>query len=462
MVSVPINDNTPRNQYTATAAQTTFAYTFWVYAETELSVYVNGTLRTLTTHYTVSAIQNDNGANIVFGSGLAEDDIVTIVRNTAKERLTGYTTGGSFTATVVNFEFGRFLAIIQDIAYKLGRSFTLSDTSTLSPSLTIPDPEASKLLGWNSGATALENKEVTVLGATTLPSVTGKDTWFGVVDEAGGTLAWQQYIQTADLADDAVTLAKMASGTAGKYIGYDGSGSPAELSIESDRPIPIYASASTLTVDGSTVDIATAGALGLEAGSAAEGTSHWVYLYECRGSSGTTYVLSRTNESASGTITAPTGYTTSKRQFPFAIRNDSSGDFIPWMVSAGWPQRPEILYRASTTQLNSGGSAVAGTLNVLSNGTSGGFTEVDLSSFVPPLSRRAILFTHNSTAACYASVREDATNTHQYAISMGATYSSTGAFNVPVDSAQSIDYKINFGSGSLYLDVYGFIVTEEV
>lgn len=227
MAAIPINDNTPRNQYTATASQTTFAYTFWVYAETDLLVYVNGVLKTLTTDYTVSAVQSDTGANIVFNSGLALNDVVTISRSTAQTRLTGYTTAGSFRAETVNFELGRFLAMIQDTDKRVDRSFTLPDTSTSAPSLSIPDPQASKLLGWNSAANALENKEPTVLGATALPSVTGKDGWLATVDESGGTLAWLETLSTDYIDDDAVTLAKMAAGTAGNLITFDASGDPA-------------------------------------------------------------------------------------------------------------------------------------------------------------------------------------------------------------------------------------------
>ena len=54
-------------------------------------------------------------------------------------------------------------------------------------------------------------------------------------------------INTAQLVDDAVTLAKMASGTAGEYIGYDASGNPASLAA----PSTTVTSDSTLSGDGS-------------------------------------------------------------------------------------------------------------------------------------------------------------------------------------------------------------------
>jgi hypothetical protein len=40
--------------YTAAGSQTVFAYTFKIYVDADLKVYVNGILKTLTTDYTVS------------------------------------------------------------------------------------------------------------------------------------------------------------------------------------------------------------------------------------------------------------------------------------------------------------------------------------------------------------------------------------------------------------------------
>lgn len=458
MAAIPINDNTPRNQYTATAAQTTFAYTFWVYAETDLLVYVNGVLKTLTTDYTVSAVQNDSGANVVFNSGLALNDVVTISRSTAQTRITGYTDSGNFSAETLNFELGRYLAMIQDQDKKLDRSFLLPDTSTSSPSLDIPDPAASKLLGWNSSADALENKETTVLGATVLPSVTGKDNWLAIVDESGGTLQWLETLPTAYLDDDAVTLAKMASGTANKYLGYDGSGNPAELDVASPLPVPVYATASTLIVEGSTVNIANTGALGLDTGSEASGT--WYYLYECVGGSGTTYVLSATNEADTGTITAPSGYDVSKRQFPIAIRNDGSSNFIEWQVSSGWPYKPKITLIGDRTYESSGWQN--GDFNVLSNGTATTATDVDLSSFVPPIAERAVLnvLAYGNTSTGHIQLLEKSGNDSLRIMSgsSGAVLTSNEV-EMKTDSSQTIQYDNTnmIGTG---IDVVGFIVTE--
>lgn len=48
-------------------------------------------------------------------------------------------------------------------------------------------------------------------------------------DSVGAAQVEAGAVDTAELADDAVTLAKLAGGTAGKFLGFDGAGDPAEL-----------------------------------------------------------------------------------------------------------------------------------------------------------------------------------------------------------------------------------------
>lgn len=157
MTTVPINDSDTRSSYTATSGQTTFAYDFWIKGAGDLDVYVNGTLKTLTTDYTVSATQSPSGGNVVFNSGLSDSDIVVIDYNPDIDRLTEFNTSGSFRATALNLELTYFTTLFQWLRTKVSRSFTLDPSSTSSVSLTIPTPSANKVLKWNSTATALEN-----------------------------------------------------------------------------------------------------------------------------------------------------------------------------------------------------------------------------------------------------------------------------------------------------------------
>lgn len=454
-----VSDNDRRPNYTGNGVTVDFDFEFKVNSASEVKVYADGV--EVTSGITKTLLNGGaGGGTVTFSTAPALGVVVLITRSVAYTQATDLPVVDQLDTENIEDALDKNVMLIQQLYDLTVRSLKFPLTYVGSASTEIPTPAANTILGWKSDLTALENKSLTTLNTALLPSMVGKDTWFATVDETGETLAWQQYVQTGDIADDAVTLAKMAAGTAGKYIGYDGSGNPTELSIESDLPVPIYASASTLTVGGSTVNIATAGALGLEAGSAAEGTSHWVYLYECKGSSGTTYVLSRTNEQASGTITAPTGYTTSKRQFRFAIRNDSSGNFIPWIVGEGWPHRPYIKLLTAASHWNGSSYGNASITNVLANGTATSDTAVPLASYAPPFSKLVHLHGLVGTGTGQFVFKPTGGSNYEAALA-GWTQPATGAVEVSTNASQSIDYKRAAGSsGELWLDVLGFTVTE--
>jgi hypothetical protein len=158
MAFVPLNDDTPLDQYVATAAQTTFAYTWLAFAEADIKVYVNGVLKTLTTDYTVSAVNQENGANVVFNSGLSLDDAVTITRDIAIARTTGYTTSGSFRAETLNIEQNKELAIAQQLERDLGRTVRLSAFSTIDgANLVLPTPTDGYAILWDGTDGSLRN-----------------------------------------------------------------------------------------------------------------------------------------------------------------------------------------------------------------------------------------------------------------------------------------------------------------
>lgn len=112
MATIPISDGIPKNSYVATASQTIFPYTFWVKDADHIAVYVNGTLKAITTDYTVSAVQEPLGANVVFNSGLSEDDTVVLVYDPEYERTAEYT--GTIRLTSLNTELTYMLTLAQN------------------------------------------------------------------------------------------------------------------------------------------------------------------------------------------------------------------------------------------------------------------------------------------------------------------------------------------------------------
>ncbi len=108
-----IQDNGTRNQYTATASQTVFPYTFEVFDKDDLAVEQNGTLLTEGTHYTVSGVGVDAGGNMTLVTGATSGDVMTIYRDMDLNRLTDYQQNGDFLADEVNDDLDRVWAALQ-------------------------------------------------------------------------------------------------------------------------------------------------------------------------------------------------------------------------------------------------------------------------------------------------------------------------------------------------------------
>ena len=109
---------------------------------------------------------------------------------------------------------------------------------------------------------------------------------------------------TARIADDAITLAKLASGSAGKFIGYDESGNPAELDGISTF-IGLTDTPDSFGTAGQTIKVNSAGD-GIEFVSVPIGSTAYVMLEEIDRKGSSTSLPSNRNWVATG-ITIPDG-----------------------------------------------------------------------------------------------------------------------------------------------------------
>ena len=83
-----VSSSTIKNSYSGDGSTTAFAYGYKIFAEADLTVIIRSstgveTVKTLTTHYTVSNVGVDGGGNVTFGSAPASGETVVIIRNTA-------------------------------------------------------------------------------------------------------------------------------------------------------------------------------------------------------------------------------------------------------------------------------------------------------------------------------------------------------------------------------------------
>ena len=207
-----------------------------------------------------------------------------------------------------------------------------------------------------------------------------------------------------------------------------------------------------------TIDRDTSGANGLDTGSIATDTWYYVYLI-MKSSDGTVAgVVSVTNESVSGTITQPSGYDL-KRQLPIAIRNNGSNAFIKFKTT-NWGLHPSIIYMVHIGDHND-----AGTNNILATGTATTYTDVDLSSLIPPISNIAILklgAVYTATAR-QAYVRPNGESYDGYTLTAPTSgFSYASSVDMPTDSSRIVEYKISGTGSNLHIWVQGYHVDQKV
>jgi hypothetical protein len=208
-MSLDISATSPRVQYTVgSSSTTTFAYGFPIFQEADLKVYVDSTLKTLTTHYSVTGEGTTSGGNVVFGSGLT-NCTVTILRDVEIARTTDFPTSGSFQVDSLNTELDTITAVQQELEDDIGRSLRLADEDSTS-TLTLPlkDARKGRYLAFN---TTTGNAEAgpTQTDATAIASVTSDIALLADIQD--GTTATNAITTLAGIHGNVTTVAGVAS-----------------------------------------------------------------------------------------------------------------------------------------------------------------------------------------------------------------------------------------------------------
>lgn len=153
-MTVPAQDT--RVTYTASGSSDTFAYPFRILSSADLLVYVDDVLQTLTTDYTVTGVDEEDGGNVVFVDNPAADSAVVIMRDMDYGRTAfDYQTSGSFRAETINRDLDSLALQIQQLAEKISRAPLLS-VATVLAGLAFPSPGAGQYIRWNDAGTALQ------------------------------------------------------------------------------------------------------------------------------------------------------------------------------------------------------------------------------------------------------------------------------------------------------------------
>jgi hypothetical protein len=159
-MTIALSANTPRVSYTVNqgATHTAFTVNFEFFDDADLNFYVDGTKKTLSTHYTVSGGNGSTGTiNTTSNNSVVGLKTVVITRDIALARITDFPSSGSFQVATLNTELDRFTAIVSDISDETTRSIQLADEdSAVSMELPLLASRKGTVLGFNASTGAVE------------------------------------------------------------------------------------------------------------------------------------------------------------------------------------------------------------------------------------------------------------------------------------------------------------------
>lgn len=178
-MTISLTDNSPRIAVdfgSVTLGQThkSFTVSFEFFDAADLNVYINGTLKTLTTHYTVTGGNGSTGTISLSTAGTSVTDKVVITRDIALARTTDFPTSGPFDVTSLNLELDKFIAISADLKDQASRALQLTDFD-VNANLTLPalDDRKGRVLAFNS--TTGESEAGPSIGSVTTVSAQSAD-----------------------------------------------------------------------------------------------------------------------------------------------------------------------------------------------------------------------------------------------------------------------------------------------
>lgn len=161
-MALQISDTTPRVQYTATSGQTTFSVNFEFFDVADLKVYNGTTLLTYSnspssaSQYSVTGAGVTGGGSITLGgSGATLNDVITIVRDLAIERISDFPVSGNFPIQTLNTELDKIVAMLQQLEEQFARTLQYPVTTTTGFDVDLPELVANRVLSVNADATAL-------------------------------------------------------------------------------------------------------------------------------------------------------------------------------------------------------------------------------------------------------------------------------------------------------------------
>jgi hypothetical protein len=149
-MSFPISDVLRRVVYSGSAGVGPYSFSFEILTATDIEVYKNSTLLTLTTDYTVTINANGTGSVTLVVAATGADNI-TLVGARAIQRSTDFVTGGDLFANTLNEELDSVVIFAQQIDEKADRGLKapITDPTDINMELPVKASRRGKVLAFD-------------------------------------------------------------------------------------------------------------------------------------------------------------------------------------------------------------------------------------------------------------------------------------------------------------------------
>lgn len=158
MADYPITAVTRRKVYSGSAGVGPYAFTFPILVQTDIVVYKNSTLLTLTTDYTVTINGTNGTGSVTLVSAASASDTITIIGARAIQRTTDFVTAGDLAASSLNEQLDANIIMTQQLAEENKRTLkappydpeAVADGGTLDMTLPVKASRLGRVLAFNS------------------------------------------------------------------------------------------------------------------------------------------------------------------------------------------------------------------------------------------------------------------------------------------------------------------------
>lgn len=172
MPHIQIPDVAPIVRYVADGVQTSFPYPFPIFAESNMTVYLDGARQI--SGYDISGEGQSEGGDITFDAAPEEGAVIVIERILPLARISDFLQGGSFSAASINGELDYMIAAIQQVA-RLNSTMLRYDDHEATAQTTLPAKadRCGKALGFDGQGNPVA---VSLAGAMAAPDYTAQGT----------------------------------------------------------------------------------------------------------------------------------------------------------------------------------------------------------------------------------------------------------------------------------------------